>query len=263
MPPLNMNDPDLLRWMSAQSTPFGSKYGLGRTGLAGLFLGVVFGSHLTMLVQMCFGALAWRLALVRWCLYVVFLSFFHAMEFLTTALYKWRDLSYDSWLLNHSTAYGLAAAAAVVEFWVEVLVAPALKEAPAVLGAGVLIVVCGHAARVGAMFTCGEHFAHRIMVAKEPGHRLVTHGIYAYLRHPSYTGWFWWSIGTQLVLGNPLCVLAYARASWGFFADRIPFEEETLREFYPGEYPAYAARTFVLIPFIPATGGDDDDRHAD
>ena len=41
------------------------------------------------------------------------------------------------------------------------------------------------------------------------------------------------------------------------------FEEETLREFYPGEYPAYAARTFVLIPFIPATGGDDDDRHAD
>ena len=88
--------------------------------------------------------------------------------------------------------------------------------------------------------------------ATRAGHELVTTGIYRYLRHPSYTGWFWWSVGTQLVLGNPLCFVAYACASYSFFADRIPFEEETLRDFYPREYPAYAARTFVLIPFLRA-----------
>lgn len=263
MPPMSMNDPELMEWIAARSDPFGASHGLGRTGLSGLFLGVVFGTHATVLGQLVCGVLPWRVAYVRWCCYVCALSFFHAMEFLTTARYKWRDLSYDSWLLNHSKAYGLAALAAMAEFWLEVAFAPAgLKESGALLGLGVAVVCVGHGARVAAMWTCGEHFAHRIMVSKDPRHRLVTFGIYRVLRHPSYTGWFWWSIGTQVVLGNPLCVVAYAYASWSFFADRIPFEEETLRCFYPDEYPAYAKRTWVLIPFIPA-GDDGDDAKAD
>ncbi|CAI6005052.1 unnamed protein product [Closterium sp. NIES-65] len=44
----------------------------------------------------------------------------------------------------------------------------------------------------------------------------------AWVRHPGYTGWFMWSIATQLLLVNPLCTLAFALVSWRFFAARIP-----------------------------------------
>ena len=253
----SLNDPDLVEWISARSDPFGARHGLTRSGCAGLFLGCVFGVHLTLLVQLAVGALPMQMCLLRWCCYVVALSGFHAAEFLTTARYKWTDVSYDSWLLNHSAAYGYAAAAAMVEFWLEAYFSPGLKASTPLLALGLAVVLLGHGARVAAMVTCGEHFAHRIMIAKDPRHRLVTHGIYAHLRHPSYTGWFWWSVGTQVVLANPLCFVAYAVASWRFFADRVPFEEATLRAFYPAEYPAYVRRTRVLIPFLRSDDHED------
>ncbi|CAN0453530.1 unnamed protein product, partial [Hapterophycus canaliculatus] len=33
---------------------------------------------------------------------------------------------------------------------------------------------------------------------REESHQLVTSGVYRFLRHPSYFGWFWWSLGTQV-----------------------------------------------------------------
>src|SRR4051812_31669288 len=47
-------------------------------------------------------------------------------------------------------------------------------------------------------------------------------------RHPSYVGWFYWSVGTQLLLCNPLCTVLYGLAAWAFFKDRIPYEEALL-----------------------------------
>ena len=81
-------------------------------------------------------------------------------------------------------------------------------------------------------------------------HALVTHGVYRLLRHPSYFGWFWWSVATQLVLGNPVCLVGYTLASWDFFRTRIPYEEQTLVSIFPDEYPGYRRRTFIGIPFI-------------
>ena len=88
------------------------------------------------------------------------------------------------------------------------------------------------------------------ILEKPQHHRLVTTGVYSVLRHPSYCGWFWWSLGTQVLLANPVCFALYALLSWRFFRDRIPFEEATLGAFYPREYPSYRARTHVGIPFI-------------
>jgi protein-S-isoprenylcysteine O-methyltransferase Ste14 len=45
--------------------------------------------------------------------------------------------------------------------------------------------------------------------------------LYAYFRHPSYFGFFWWGIGTQVMLGNTLCLVAYAGVLWYFFMKRI------------------------------------------
>lgn len=69
-------------------------------------------------------------------------------------------------------------------------------------------------------------------------------------RHPSYVGWFYWSVGTQVILCNPICIGLYAYASWSFFKDRIPYEEQLLLKFYKTEYLQYAKTTLLGIPYV-------------
>jgi protein-S-isoprenylcysteine O-methyltransferase Ste14 len=39
---------------------------------------------------------------------------------------------------------------------------------------------------------------HSISFNKLASHQLVTTGIYSWSRHPSYAGFYWWAIGTQV-----------------------------------------------------------------
>ena len=73
--------------------------------------------------------------------------------------------------------------------------------------------------------------------------------MHRFVRHPSYLGWFVWSVGTQVLLSNPLCFLLYIFASWNFFRTRIEYEEMLLLRFFPTEYPAYKAKTWSGVPF--------------
>lgn len=72
------------------------------------------------------------------------------------------------------------------------------------------------------MSTAASNFSHRIEYLKRKEHKLVTHGVYRFIRHPSYLGWFWWIVGSQILLGNPLCAVGYSLVAWSFFHDRIP-----------------------------------------
>ena len=85
---------------------------------------------------------------------------------------------------------------------------------------------------------------------KREQHKLVTTGFYSIVRHPSYFGWFYWSVGTQLILGNPLCAVGYALASWRFFQSRIQFEEQTLVDFFGAEFVAFRERVPIGIPLL-------------
>ncbi|CAM9639029.1 unnamed protein product [Chrysoparadoxa australica] len=248
-----------LEFAGCTSPQFRSNTGLGRIAVAAFGLGIVLGMHLTILVYLVAqqavaafrgeGALASSALL--WCIHIVSLTMFHFMEFFTTALFKPESVSYDAFIINHSTMYTAAILAAWAEFWLESWLFPTFKPSWAGIAAvGLVLVVLGQSFRVSAMWTCQSHFNHQIMVEKEEQHRLVTHGVYTYLRHPSYFGWFWWSVGTQVLLLNPVCVVGYAVSSWSFFNGRIPFEEDLLREFYPDEYQAYMNRTYIGIPFI-------------
>lgn len=58
------------------------------------------------------------------CRYMCSLSFFHYSEYLVTAVINPRSLSLDSFLLNHSTEYTLAAVSSWVEFTIEKLTVP-------------------------------------------------------------------------------------------------------------------------------------------
>lgn len=59
------------------------------------------------------------------------LSFFHYSEYLVTAIINPHSLSLDSFLLNHSMEYTLAAISSWVEFTVEKLTVPGTPAPPA------------------------------------------------------------------------------------------------------------------------------------
>lgn len=66
---------------------------------------------------------------------------------------------------------------------------------------GLLLCLLGQSLRSAALYTCADNFNHIIQDTKNnanPKQRLVREGVYGVLRHPSYTGWFYWSIGTQV-----------------------------------------------------------------
>ena len=239
--------------------------GRGMMGATGFIVGTVGGLH--MGISLMIGYIFWSgiggldppsflLPLLHWSVYMSLLCGFHFMEFLTTALWQQKDLSYDSFIVNHSLAYTIAACAAWVEYLLGAYFFPQYKHNTFVASIGFIIVLIGQSIRTISMWTCGSNFSHKIMYNKfteNPEHTLVTNGIYSILRHPSYFGWFYWSIGTQILLCNPLCIVAYTYASWNFFKNRIPEEERTLQSFYQGQYVDYCRRTSIGIPFIPST----------
>ena len=86
---------------------------------------------------------------------------------------------------------------------------------------GFVLMVVGQVVRTTAMAQAGKNFSHVISMKKKEGHVLVTSGVYRWLRHPSYFGFFWWGLGTQIVLGNVICLVGYAAVLWRFFRLRI------------------------------------------
>lgn len=197
----------------------------------------------------------------RFAVYTAGLALFHFLEFQWSATFEPQAASWDSFLLNHSVAYGAAMVAAWVEFALEAWLLPGLKSngstiTIAMFVTGALMVLGGQAIRTLAMWTCGSNFTHWVATGeRRDGHQLVTEGIFKFLRHPSYFGWFWWSVGTQMLLGNPLCLVAYFFVMIRFFADRIVEEETALMGFFGPSYTAYAKRTPIGIPMVasPAT----------
>lgn len=241
---------------------FAEKNGLGRVATLACILGLVLGTHFTVLLLLCvhnFGLStigflddidpARVQLLQQWLVYVALLSFFHIAEFFVTAIWNPAVTSADSFVVNQSLAYTAAALVSWVEFWARFAFFPSANSAT-FSGLGLGLVLMGQACRTLAMVTCGQSFNHVIQLAKKDSHQLVTQGIYRYLRHPSYFGFYWWSVGTQLLLGNPVCTVCYAAASWYFFKQRIPYEELTLLRHFPNEYPRYAEKSWIGIPFI-------------
>jgi protein-S-isoprenylcysteine O-methyltransferase len=70
------------------------------------------------------------------------------------------------------------------------------------------------------------------------------------LRHPSYFGFYYWAVGSQLMMMNPVCLVGFAVALYVFFSDRIESEEEALIRFFGQDYRDYRARTKTGLPLI-------------
>ena len=87
------------------------------------------------------------------------------------------------------------------------------------------------------------------LVAIQPGHTLVTTGVYGTIRNPSYLGLLVNSLGWAFAFRSGVGVLLTALVIPLLMA-RIRSEEALLHSQFGGEYEAYRARTWRLIPWL-------------
>ncbi len=111
--------------------------------------------------------------------------------------------------------------------------------------AGVLVFAVGGMLRLWPVFVLGHRFSG--LVAIQPGHRLVTDGIYGVIRHPSYLGLLAGSLGWSLAFRSGVGVLLTASMLLPLIA-RMRAEEALLDAHFGAEFNAYKSRTKRLLP---------------
>jgi protein-S-isoprenylcysteine O-methyltransferase len=175
---------------------------------------------------------------------------FHWGEFAVTAGWNRDRVSVDSYLLDNGMQYHIANTAAITEFVIESYFFPGLKQHAGLSRIGMVLTLSGQVLRSVAMIHAAANFSHKVAMQRDSSHKLVTDGIYSWFRHPSYTGFFYWGLGTQMTLQNPVCFVGYGVVLWRFFNYRIRAEEWALIRFFGDDYRAYKKRVGVYIPFI-------------
>jgi len=147
--------------------------------------------------------------------------------------------------------YHIANGVALFEYLISRLIIPSSKTWPYVSQIGIVMVIFGQILRSMAMIHASTNFSHTVAHQRRDTHRLVTDGIYGWFRHPSYAGFYYWALGTQLVLQNPLTFVFFSILLWRFFYYRTRTEEAALIRFFGDEYIQYRQRVGTKIPFVP------------
>ena len=113
---------------------------------------------------------------------------------------------------------------------------------------GLVLMIIGFAIAFTAVFTLKRSYSSTLVTRVD--HRLITHGIYGFVRHPIY-------LGVLLICNVGLPV--YSSSAWGFLVlsllipillGRIRMEERLLTEHFGDAYREYKAATRKLIPFV-------------
>ena len=110
---------------------------------------------------------------------------------------------------------------------------------------GVSLYLAGGALRIWPIFVLGHRFSG--LVAIQPGHELVTDGIYRIIRHPSYLGMIILMVGWAMAFRSAAGLLLVALVIPPLLA-RIRSEEALLCARFGERYDAYCRRTWRLIP---------------
>ena len=131
---------------------------------------------------------------------------------------------------------------------------------------GLILTTASTAVRFAAFQTMGYLFTYQLAIL--PGHRLVTHGIYAYCRHPSYTATPFIFAGVLLTITAPGSVLydhlgvdttrklmtvlglAAARGSY-VLVGRAEVEDQVLQKEFGQEWEEWARKVpYKFIPYL-------------
>jgi protein-S-isoprenylcysteine O-methyltransferase Ste14 len=111
---------------------------------------------------------------------------------------------------------------------------------------GAAVFVAGLVIRSMAHRALGRHWSHTLEIRE--GHRIVTDGIYAYLRHPIYSSLIFWAIAQPLLLQNMIAGFSGPVAVALLWIIRVPREEAMMLKEFGEEYAHYMARTGRVFP---------------
>lgn len=155
-----------------------------------------------------------------------------------------RPDSHDTWILAPVAVVGLAA----------IFFPPyadrrdiATVDGDAIRYLGLALLAAGVVLRVVPMYVLGHRFTWPLATQEE--HRLVTTGLYRFIRHPSYLGVLvslcgWslvfrcWTVAVLILLMLPL------------FGGVVRREEDLLLKEFGEPYAAYRRRTWRFLPFL-------------
>ena len=113
---------------------------------------------------------------------------------------------------------------------------------------GTALIVAGIMIRFIAVRTLGKFFTVNLAVSDD--HRLVSNGLYKYIRHPSYAGSLVSFVGFALSLNNWICLFIIIVPVLLTFLNRINIEEKLLLEKFGSGYEDYMKNTKRLFPMI-------------
>ena len=113
---------------------------------------------------------------------------------------------------------------------------------------GTLLLVAGAILRRLCFNALGKSFTGKVVVA--PDQQIVQHGVYRFVRHPSYTAAFLMYIGIGLALGSWISVAILFLSHCYLYGRRVAVEEKALLETLGEPYREYMSRTKRFIPFV-------------
>lgn len=112
---------------------------------------------------------------------------------------------------------------------------------------GVLLGIIGVATRLYCRRILGSQFSHKLQVIE--GHRLITTGLYKYVRHPAYTGDLLVQIGVTIFFSSAIGFFVMTLLV-PCFLYRISVEEKMMIGQFGSSYREYQKNTKKLIPFV-------------
>ncbi|HUH78807.1 MAG TPA: isoprenylcysteine carboxylmethyltransferase family protein [Methanoregula sp.] len=127
------------------------------------------------------------------------------------------------------------------------LFTPFVPDTPVTGAAGILITIAGLLFAVWARVHLGRYWSPVAEIQVD--HRLIRSGPYRYVRNPIYTGILTGFVGTAIVIGLWVAVLACVVGFIAFLL-KIRSEEKLLLEKFGGEYVRYRQEVKSLIPWV-------------
>lgn len=181
---------------------------------------------------------------INYSLFILIVVIYNKGESIFVLCYHADEFCWHSYLIYHSKQYVIAHTISQAEYFVEVFFFYEWKAAlnlPMVI-VFTLVSVIGLTLRNLAFHQAKSNFHHLIRYGVDPEHKLITTGIYAWDRHPSYVGFYVMSLGLQILLKNPITTIGFFFVLRWFFKDRILSEEATLIEIFGESYIEYSAK---------------------